>query len=147
MTVPIENKRRTSGTRLSKLKTLRADDKRPVSLNSSCSFGLSHPAVFFSHNKPANSAFSIINQRNEHAIYCTVLWHTLTHHLRVTTERHRLRMPPYGLINFRPHFLLFWRSARSKQHACCALAGPRYRKTKKKKKNKNHVTTSHESPK
>jgi hypothetical protein len=38
-----------------------------------CSFGLisrisSHPAVFFSHNKPANSAFSTINQRNEHAV-------------------------------------------------------------------------------
>jgi hypothetical protein len=37
-----------------------------------CSFGLisrisSHPAVFFSHNKPANSAFSTINQRNEQA--------------------------------------------------------------------------------
>jgi hypothetical protein len=37
-----------------------------------CLFGLisrisSHPAVFFSHNKPANSAFSIINQRNEQA--------------------------------------------------------------------------------
>jgi hypothetical protein len=35
-----------------------------------CSFGLisrisSHPAMFFSHNKPANSAFSTINQRNE----------------------------------------------------------------------------------
>jgi hypothetical protein len=27
----------------------------------------SHPAVFFSHNKPANSTFSIINQRNEQA--------------------------------------------------------------------------------
>jgi hypothetical protein len=26
-----------------------------------------HPAVFFSHNKPANSAFSTINQRNEQA--------------------------------------------------------------------------------
>jgi hypothetical protein len=37
-----------------------------------CLFGLisrisSHPAVFFSHNKPANSAFSTINQRNEQA--------------------------------------------------------------------------------
>jgi hypothetical protein len=37
-----------------------------------CSFGLisrisSHPAVFFSHNEPANSAFSTINQRNEQA--------------------------------------------------------------------------------
>jgi hypothetical protein len=37
-----------------------------------CSFGLisrisSHPAMFFSHNKPANSAFSKINQRNEQA--------------------------------------------------------------------------------
>jgi hypothetical protein len=37
-----------------------------------CSFGLisrisSHPAVLFSHNKPANSAFSTINQRNEQA--------------------------------------------------------------------------------
>jgi hypothetical protein len=36
------------------------------------SFGLisrisSHPAVFFSHNKPANSTFSTINQRNEQA--------------------------------------------------------------------------------
>jgi hypothetical protein len=41
---------------------------------SPCSFGLisrisSHPAVFFSHNKPANSAFSTINQRNEQAEY------------------------------------------------------------------------------
>jgi hypothetical protein len=39
---------------------------------SPCSFGLisrisSHPVVFFSHNKSANSAFSTINQRNEHA--------------------------------------------------------------------------------
>jgi hypothetical protein len=39
-----------------------------------CSFGLisrisSHPAVFFSHNKPANSAFSTINQRNEQAVH------------------------------------------------------------------------------
>jgi hypothetical protein len=38
-----------------------------------CSFGLisrinSDPAVFFSHNKPANSVFSTINQRNEHAV-------------------------------------------------------------------------------
>jgi hypothetical protein len=38
-----------------------------------CSFGLisrisSHPAVFFSHNKPANSAFSTINQRNEQVV-------------------------------------------------------------------------------
>jgi hypothetical protein len=37
-----------------------------------CSFGLisrisSHPAVFFSHNKPANNAFNTINQRNEQA--------------------------------------------------------------------------------
>jgi hypothetical protein len=37
-----------------------------------CSFGLisrisNHPAVFFSHNKPANSAFNTINQRNEQA--------------------------------------------------------------------------------
>jgi hypothetical protein len=40
---------------------------------SPCSFGLisrisSHPAVFFSHNKTANSAFSTINQRNEQAV-------------------------------------------------------------------------------
>jgi hypothetical protein len=38
-----------------------------------CLFGLisrisSHPAVFFSHNKSANSAFSTINQRNEQAV-------------------------------------------------------------------------------
>jgi hypothetical protein len=43
-----------------------------------CSFGLisrisSHPAVFFSHNKPANSAFSTINQRNEQADYSQIL--------------------------------------------------------------------------
>jgi hypothetical protein len=46
-------------------------------LLSPCSFGLisrisSHPAVFFSHNKPANSAFSIINQRNEQAVWLNI---------------------------------------------------------------------------
>jgi hypothetical protein len=37
------------------------------------SFGLisSHPAVFFSHNESANSAFSTINQRNEQGAYST----------------------------------------------------------------------------
>jgi hypothetical protein len=44
----------------------------PFGISSPCSFGLisrisSHPVVFFSHNKPANSAFSTINQRNEQA--------------------------------------------------------------------------------
>jgi hypothetical protein len=45
---------------------------KTVTKDPPCSFGLisrinSHPAVFFSHNKPANSAFSTINQRNEQA--------------------------------------------------------------------------------
>jgi hypothetical protein len=34
----------------------------------------SHPAVFFSHNKPVNSAFSTINQRNEQAVSMGVIF-------------------------------------------------------------------------
>jgi hypothetical protein len=49
---------------------------RPSALDmpSPRSFGLisrisSHPAVFFSYNKPANNTFNTINQRNEHGAY------------------------------------------------------------------------------
>jgi hypothetical protein len=47
-------------------------DRLDPGRSSPCSFGListlsSHPVVFFSHNKPANSIFSTINQRNEQA--------------------------------------------------------------------------------
>jgi hypothetical protein len=50
------------------------EKRRRRGTNCACSFGLisrisSHPAVFFSHNKPANNTFSIINQRNKQAGY------------------------------------------------------------------------------
>jgi hypothetical protein len=69
--------------------------------HSPCSFGLisrisSHPAVFFSHNKPANSAFSTINQRNEQADYLNILIIYVLFLEKIT---------PMALLKFIPIFL------------------------------------------
>jgi hypothetical protein len=70
-----------------------------ASPESPCSFGListisSHLAVFFSHNKPANSTFSTINQRNEQAGTVTV--DHVTHFMHDTSPRNFHRVRPYA---------------------------------------------------
>jgi hypothetical protein len=71
-----------------------------------CSFGListisSHPAVFFSHNKPANSTFNTINQRNDQAAGGSSSSHVVVeykHELNLTQVQHQQTLH-FGLIH------------------------------------------------